>query len=279
MAPEGGSVTYTVALEAEPADVVTVTVAGASGELMVSPSKLPFSADNWNQAQTVTVSSAQDDDALADAVVTLTHTAAGGGYDDAPLVQVLVTVAEDEAAVTELSITSSPGADGGAYGLGEVIVVTVRFNAPVTVDTANGTPSLRLTLGGASLQYVDRWIGEQRTLVAVRRFHGRQAARDAGYNGGSGTSALSFAYTVTEEDSAVSLVRVGANSLFRNGGAIRDSNGIDAKLAHRAASHNASAVSVEHHQGPPEEAVSGRPVQGFAGHRLPASHEDVDLLD
>ena len=153
-----------------------------------------------------------------------------------------MTVAEDEAAVTEVLITSSPGADG-AHGAGEEIVATVRFSAPVTVDTANGTPSLRLTLGGASLQYVHRWIGEQRTVVAVRRFHGPETERVAVYSGGSGTSVLSFAYTVTADDGAITLVRAGANSLSLNGGAVRDSNGIDAKLAHRAASQDASAAN------------------------------------
>ena len=98
MAPEGGSTVYTVALAAEPAGVVTVTATGAEATVMVSPLMLTFTADNWDQAQTVMVSAAPDDEALADRVVILTHTAAGGGYDEAPLAQVLVlmTVAGDD---------------------------------------------------------------------------------------------------------------------------------------------------------------------------------------
>ena len=53
----------------------------------------------------------------------------------------------------------------------------------------------------------------------------------------------SVAYTVTADDGAITLVRAGANSLSLNGGVVRDNNGIDAKLAHRAASQDASAAN------------------------------------
>ena len=69
--PEGGSGSYTVALESEPAGEVTVRVTVAAGtDVTVSPESLTFTADTWSSAQRVTVRAAEDADAVADAEVT-----------------------------------------------------------------------------------------------------------------------------------------------------------------------------------------------------------------
>ena len=78
---EGGSATYTVVLTSQPLGDVTVMVEGASGDVSVNPTVLTFTANDWNDPQTVTVRAATDDDADTDASVTLTHTASGSGYD------------------------------------------------------------------------------------------------------------------------------------------------------------------------------------------------------
>ena len=41
---------------------------------------LTFTVDDWDDAQTVTVTAEEDDDGVTDAVATLTHTASGGDY-------------------------------------------------------------------------------------------------------------------------------------------------------------------------------------------------------
>ena len=51
--------------------------------------------------------------------------------------------------VAGVAITSSP-ASGAAYADGEAITVTVLLDAPVTVDTTGGTPTIGLTVGGAA---------------------------------------------------------------------------------------------------------------------------------
>ena len=78
--PEGDSRTYTVVLGSQPAGPVTVTpsVAG-SPDVTVRPVALTFTAQNWDRAQTVTVSAAQDADAANDAA-TVSHAVSGGGY-------------------------------------------------------------------------------------------------------------------------------------------------------------------------------------------------------
>ena len=78
---EGGSASYTVALESEPTGTVTVRVTtDLSGtDVTVSPAGLTFTAANWGTAQALTVSAAEDDgDALDDDPVTLTHAVSGG---------------------------------------------------------------------------------------------------------------------------------------------------------------------------------------------------------
>ena len=79
---EGESGTYTVKLEAQPSADVTVNLSSSSTKLSVSPESLTFTTDNWNTAQTVTLSASQDDDEL-NYWVLVTHTGSGGDYDGA----------------------------------------------------------------------------------------------------------------------------------------------------------------------------------------------------
>ena len=72
--------TYTVALQTQPTADVTVTVSGVSGDLSLDQTELVFTPGNWGDEQTVTVMAA--DDTATDPAVSLTHRAAGGGYDD-----------------------------------------------------------------------------------------------------------------------------------------------------------------------------------------------------
>ena len=74
---EGGSDSYTMVLTKAPTASVYVDVSGASGDVRVSRSRLTFSTSNWNREQTVTVSVSEDDDAVQDAAVTLTHKVSG----------------------------------------------------------------------------------------------------------------------------------------------------------------------------------------------------------
>ena len=103
--------------------------------------------------------------------------------------------------IAGMAVTPAP-ANGESYGEGETVVVTVRFDAPVTVDTMGGTPSIGLVLGGAP--------------------------RRASYESGSGTASLRFAYAVTAEDGDPGEVHVAASSLALNGGTIRGESGADA---------------------------------------------------
>ena len=98
--PEGGDNYYTVVLDTEPSADVTVTISGHDGtDLSVTPSSLTFTSDNWGTAQTVTVSAAQDEDAVTDQAVTLAHAVAGAEeYASVIAGNVAVTITEDDSA-------------------------------------------------------------------------------------------------------------------------------------------------------------------------------------
>ena len=92
---EGATATYTVALNTQPSADVTVTISSSdSNKLSADPISLTFTNQNWNTAQTVTVTAAQDDDSI-DYWVRLTHTASGGGYDSV-VVGVNIVIDDDD---------------------------------------------------------------------------------------------------------------------------------------------------------------------------------------
>ena len=100
---EGASDSYTVVLDTEPTDTVTVTVTGAEDDVTVRPSQLTFEVDNnqniaWFIARKVTVEAAQDPDGEPDDPVTLRHTVRGGDYERnrVTAANVRVTIQEDE---------------------------------------------------------------------------------------------------------------------------------------------------------------------------------------
>ena len=102
-----------------------------------------------------------------------------------------------------------PGEDR-RYEPGDTLSVRLTFNEPVVVDTSNGTPTIGLLLGAVS----------------------EVASRSARYADGSGTRRLEFRYRVATGDGAFEELRLAANSLATNGGTIRNTDGLDAILAH-----------------------------------------------
>ena len=145
---EGASATYTVVLDTEPTASVTVTIAGHSGTditlsgTTLTNDALTFTADNWNAAQTVTVSAAEDDDTDADPAVTLTHTVAGGDYQGQSAAGVTVTITEnDQVETPQPSVTVSfeknyhnlsEGAPGSA-GVGLVLSAAVEGEVTIPI--------------------------------------------------------------------------------------------------------------------------------------------------
>ena len=96
---EGGSNnTYTVVLESPPTANVTVTVASDNAAVTRTPATLTFTTQNWNTAQTVTVSPVDDNTDTVDEVALVANVASGGGYAASTVASrtVRVTVADDD---------------------------------------------------------------------------------------------------------------------------------------------------------------------------------------
>ena len=97
---EGTMGTYTVVLDSQPTANVTVTPSRTgSSDVTFSPATLTFTALNWNTVQPVTVTAAQDNDAVDDSA-TISHAVTGGDYAGVTVESVVVTVDDDETADT-----------------------------------------------------------------------------------------------------------------------------------------------------------------------------------
>ena len=150
---EGSMGTYTVVLDSQPTANVTVTPSRTgSSDVTFSPATLTFTALNWNTGQPVTVTAAQDGDAVDDSA-TISHAVTGGDYVGVTVESVVVTVNDDESVdtvpgvPTDLSSTggdtrinlswTAPGDDGGSPITGYKIEVSPDGNANWTELVAN----------------------------------------------------------------------------------------------------------------------------------------------
>ncbi len=135
---EGGSATYTVVLDSQPTATVTVTPSRASGsstDVTFSPASLSFTTGNWNQAKTVTVSAAGDDDAEDDEA-TLEHGVSGGDYASETAGSVAVTVTDDETASETVTLSVSPASVDEEDAATTVTVTGTLDGAPLTSDAS-----------------------------------------------------------------------------------------------------------------------------------------------
>ena len=135
-----------MALDSEPTAEVTVGVAvPPNSELSVDKTTLRFTADNWNTAQQIEVSAADDDDAVADAAATVGHSASGGDYNG-QTAEVEVTIVEDDTPTLSIADRRAAESDGT---IGFSVTLSIESSEQVTVDyvTSNGTGAGAATAG------------------------------------------------------------------------------------------------------------------------------------
>ncbi len=144
--PAGGSGIYTLKLDTEPTDPVTIDVTpdqGSDTDLTATPDQLEFDQSDWWIPQTVTVSAAVDADQV-DGVATFSHSVESADtkyyeLNDLPIAS--VTVTEDETAPTVEIQTEASAIVGGAFE------VTILFSEPVEgfeledIEVSNGRAS------------------------------------------------------------------------------------------------------------------------------------------
>ena len=141
--------------------------------------------------------------------VRLAH--AGLGHDPAHKVDWRLAPA-GTVSVTAVAVVSDAGEDD-TYGLGDRIRVQVTFSEAVSVT---GAPRLKIDMDPA------HW-----------------GAKWATYEGGDGTTELTFAYEVAQPNESTGGIAVLANTLELNGGTIRSASGdVDAHLPHAGLGHD-----------------------------------------
>ena len=198
---EGATATYSIVLDSQPTDNVTVTVSGASGDVTVDPSQRTFTTANWFEAQEVEVSAAEDPDGEPDGAVTLTHTVRGGDYDRQRGVDnVTVTIVEKQTrgiTATPDSLTIMEGEKAtyrvrlDAQPTGTVTVTVRGATGDVTVDPARLIFTTSTWMTG---QPVEVKVGQDADGVEDADVTLTHAASGGGYDVTGGT------VTVTPED-------------------------------------------------------------------------------
>ena len=188
---EGGSATYTVRLNTQPTSDVVITVSSGNTDVTASPATLTFTSSNWGTAQTVTVSAAQDADAVNDAA-SITHAVVDASsadeFDAVTIAGVAVTVTDDDDAGAAVSETTLTVAEGGSA------TYTVRLNTQPTSDvvisvTASGNTDV--TVSPARLTFTtSNWSTAKTVTVS--------AAQDAD----AVNDAASIAHAVVDASSA-----------------------------------------------------------------------------
>ena len=236
---EGDDRTYTVKLNSQSAVTVSLAATGAGGQVLtIAPTQLSFTVNDWNTAQMVTVSAADDPDS-DDETATIAHTALGGGYDGLQ-VDLPATVLDKTGGPRVAGITISPMPpaasekhgprytkkaflalpDGAVHGRGTRLTFTLSFNLDVTVTLDPNT--------------------RERPELVLDIF-GRE--RRARYTGPVGTAVrtMAFSWTVARGDNDPDGLAVRRIAL--NGAAIRDAQGRDTEAGtFRAARYKAHRV-------------------------------------
>jgi len=205
----GGTGIYTVVLNTQPTGEVRVTPAIApAGVVTVSRTQLTFDTTNWSTAQTVTVTGLNDN-ALNDPArtATISHTIAGGGYDNIPVASVRITATDDDTAgVTVMPTTLMVDEAGGAGTY--TIVLDKRPTGEVTVMPESSDRTVA-TVSPMELTFnVDDWsVPQEVTLTGVNDAidnvpHRRATVTHTISGGGYDNTAATVTVMATDDDTA-----------------------------------------------------------------------------
>ena len=240
--PEGGANSYTLVLGSRPTGDVTVGVTLPTGtDLTLDKTALTFTMDNWDDAQTVAVTAAEDDDAVTDAVVRLTHTVSGHAGTDLTLDKttltftvdnwdtaqtVTVKAGEDDDASNETA-TLTHTASGGDYAL-------VSNTLPVTV-TDDDEPAVVLSETGLTVTEGDA-AGSSYTVKLATRPSASVSVSITGHAGTDLTlDKTTLTFTVGNWDTAQTVtVKAGEDD---------DASNETATLTHTASGGDYASVS------------------------------------
>ncbi len=168
---EGATGTLSVALRAPPSGDVTLAISSDNPDVTVAPTTaLTFTAANWDTAQTVTVSAAQDTDE-ADEAATLILDPNGNDYDVVNSTALTVTVTDD---------------DGTAVNNAPTVASIARQN-PTSSPTNANSLTWRVTFSEtvSNVNAADFAVSGTTATVTVAAVSGTTGAYDVTASGGN----------------------------------------------------------------------------------------------
>ncbi len=160
---EGGATdTYTLALTSQPTQQVTISLVGvqvtpsavtppAANKAAPPPASVTFSAGNWNQPQTVTVTADNDTVVEGAHAGSVTHDVTSGDpkYQALPVPPLAVLIADNDTAEIIFSSAGFTVLEGAEFSPGATLKVTAN-GAPGGSIADQAVATLNLTLGSAS---------------------------------------------------------------------------------------------------------------------------------
>ena len=161
---EGRSRTYTVQLNTQPSGDVMVAISSDNTDVTVHPANLTFGTTTWSAAQTVTVSAAEDYDALQD-TATVTHDPSGADYDSVSNADLPITVPENDS----LGVTAWPRSLTVREGSSNTYTVQLNTQptGDVTVTISSDNPDV--TVSSSILTFTTTDWGRQSVRVTAGR--------------------------------------------------------------------------------------------------------------
>ncbi len=161
--PEGGTATYGVRLTARPAGPVTVTSTAVGGDAditVTAGASLTFTPDDWNAAQRVTLSAAEDADVTAG---TRLFTLGASGFGGTSIV---ATEVDNDVPVSKVD---NPFAGAAGYR-------DPDWQGRVTAEAANHPPALAAAMRAAGQQSTAVWLDRIAAITAGRGLAGHLEA-------------------------------------------------------------------------------------------------------
>ena len=179
---ESGTSTYSLVLDSEPTDTVTVTVAGRQGDLIsLTPETLTFTPSDWSTAQTISIVSLDDgtDTSFTDGVIS--HQVSGGDYGSVTVRDIWVQIENTTQAYIYLDDAQASESDGhleftvSVRPILRTVPVVVRY-ATVDGTAVAGTDYTREVTTGQTYKIfsipANRDTGAIRIPITDNQVHG-----------------------------------------------------------------------------------------------------------
>ena len=218
---EGGSDLYRVSIGSQPTggDVTVVVTVPSDTDVSAGPTTLTFTAGNWRWPQYVVVNTLSDDDAVADAPVTLTHAVSGGGYGSVTASAVTVTITEENERGVDVSPTTL-SLDEGESGVYSVVLrsqPTANVTVTITVPADAGA-----TVDKTSLTFTsDNWDDAQEVEVSATEDDDASSPEPFtithAVSGGDYASESADSVTVTVDDTTVPMLVFQGSDILTEG--------------------------------------------------------------